>query len=119
MARTAPSGSPGGGWGAEPRTRRALAPAECQCPNEWGLSLVGRVVVLDREAKAATTKVFSENHDAHPRVSIDSSQAKHPRTYEFSRTEGTHMVSKGSAAEESTHILASMSSESGRVNENE
>jgi len=30
MARTAPSGSPGGGGGDEPRTRRALARAECQ-----------------------------------------------------------------------------------------
>ena len=30
MARTAPSGSPGVGWGDEPRTRRALARAECQ-----------------------------------------------------------------------------------------
>src|SRR5713226_7745740 len=30
MARTEPSGSPGVGWGAEPRTRRALARAECQ-----------------------------------------------------------------------------------------
>jgi hypothetical protein len=30
MARTAPSGSPGAGWGNEPRTRRALAQAECQ-----------------------------------------------------------------------------------------
>jgi Arc-like DNA binding domain len=30
MARTEPSGSPGVGWGVEPRTRRALARAECQ-----------------------------------------------------------------------------------------
>jgi outer membrane protein assembly factor BamB len=30
MARAAPSGSPGVGWGDEPRTRRALARAECQ-----------------------------------------------------------------------------------------
>ena len=30
MARAAPSGSPGVGWGAAPRTRGAVAPAECQ-----------------------------------------------------------------------------------------
>ena len=30
MARTAPSGSPGDGGGGEPRTRWALAHAECQ-----------------------------------------------------------------------------------------
>src|SRR5215472_18032538 len=30
MARTAPSGSPGVGWGGEPRTRWAVAQAECQ-----------------------------------------------------------------------------------------
>ena len=32
MARAAPSGSPGVGWGDEPRTRRAVARAECQLP---------------------------------------------------------------------------------------
>src|SRR5258708_34413714 len=35
MARTAPSGSPYVGGGDEPRTRGALAPAECQDLSEW------------------------------------------------------------------------------------
>jgi Uma2 family endonuclease len=30
MARAAPAGSPGAGWGDDPRTRRAVARAECQ-----------------------------------------------------------------------------------------
>jgi len=36
MARTAPSGSPGVGWGNEPRTRRPLGRAECQATGNGG-----------------------------------------------------------------------------------
>jgi hypothetical protein len=42
MARAAPSGSPGVGWGGEPRTRRPLGRAECQCIFQLGLDLHSR-----------------------------------------------------------------------------
>jgi hypothetical protein len=48
MARAAPSGSPGVGWGDEPRTRRASARAECQkvLPLRAGQTALDAPVVL-------------------------------------------------------------------------
>ena len=46
MARTEPSGSPGVGWGVEPRTRGALAPAECQQIKRIRFDLLERVLAI-------------------------------------------------------------------------
>src|SRR5215475_4293198 len=52
----------------------------------------------------------------------DSSRARYPRVQEYRcyrGRRGTHMVRKGSASEESTHILSSMGGEGGQTNEHE
>src|SRR5260370_28442561 len=49
MARTAPSGSPYGGGGAEPRTRGAVAPAECQISGT--MAAVGGCLPIARTRK--------------------------------------------------------------------
>jgi hypothetical protein len=61
MARAAPSGSPGVGWGIEPRTRRPLGRAECQ---ESRVRAEARddVVLFQRECTRVLGEHFARKH---------------------------------------------------------